>query len=242
MKKRTSAALLLILCLLLAAAAGCSGKPSETSSGPSGQSGAPTYTEVIKNNDIVGTDGNVLVKCTLTYPEFDSDVLNGIVAAYVRSFSDAAAGSAADAAANDLYVFEYTYTCKVLACTAKMVSLRIEEYVFMGGPHGSTNFYGLVLEPETGASISPAQLLGMSDADAMAAVRQAFLDLIATDTEQKYFYPDAAELLDGILGKGMPTCYVESGMAVFVIQTYDIASYAAGPQSVALPLGGAFAG
>lgn len=244
MKKPVLLSLLLTLCLLAAALNGCSPKPSDPADDPPPAEGpsVPTYTERVENRDIVDPDGSPLVRCTLTYPEFDSDALNGIVSAYVRSFSDAASASAADLDRDAPFAYEFTYTCQVTRCDEKMVSLLITEYAYLGGPHGSTTFYGLVLEPDTGASISPAQLLGMSDAEARDAVRDAYLALIASDTENQIFYPNSNELLEDILAKGIPTYYVENGEVIFTIQTYDIASYASGPQAVSLPLGAAYAG
>ena len=241
MKKTALPILVPILCLLLPVLAGCFSRPDGTASDAEPEQAHVPYTETVQSRDVTDRDGRLLVKCTLVYPEFESDALNGIVSAFVRSFSDAAAASASEVQAYDPGPYEFSYACRVKACNEKMVSLSIEEYIYQGGAHGRTDFYGLVLDPVTGAAIPPAELLGMDGDEAKEAVRQAFRELILSDAEHKCFFPNANELLDGILETGMPTYYADGGEVIFILQTYEIAGNAAGPQSVSLPLGGAYA-
>jgi len=184
-------------------------------------------------------DGAVKWSCDIRYPFFKggcSDEINAALDTYLRKYQSEAVDyqSEADNVFGHIGVgCTFELDAEVIECADGYVSVRFTSYEYLGGAHGSSSVFGAVFDEKSGDAVSAEDLLGVSEDELAALLRNELTAMIEAEPEK--FYPDALELIDTALFV-MGTFYLDGAELVFTVPEYEIAPYVAGIQYVRIPM------
>jgi len=183
-------------------------------------------------------DGMLLLEYSARYPIFGGSNASGGINAFLYELTEYDESNAksyqTEAAQQSESGFFAPYELKLNVEVVdigelgeKYVSLRITDYAYLGGAHGSTMVCGAVFDAKTGERLTSEQILGTeSGAATMAMVRAELERMIAAEPES--YFENAEEYLDDALMDSGGFYIDTDGSAVFPIQEYEIAPYASG--------------
>lgn len=144
-----------------------------------------------------------------------------------------------DGAENE-FVYDYTahysydISCQVTRCDDKMLSIKLDEYTYTGGAHGTTIEYGVTFDAQTGEILENDSFDGFKD-----AVKEEILNRIDNSSEVAVssLFDDYKETIDNHFDKGFASLGVyfnERGIVVSFEQA-EIIPYAAGIPTFNIP-------
>ena len=152
-----------------------------------------------------------------------------------RAYEEENSGSNENASAYLPY-FALDYSVSVERADDGMLSLRLSEYSYSGGAHGSRYEYGANFDTQTGALIDNTEFN-----DSAASVREYIIKSIkASDKDvQDLLFPEWEDTINTIFASGMKDSsfwFDGSGM-IYAFQQYDIVPYSEGIQLFEIPYG-----
>ena len=144
-----------------------------------------------------------------------------------------------DGAENE-FVYDYTahysydISCEVTRCDDKILSIKLEEYTFTGGAHGTTNEYGVTFDVQTGEILENDSFDVFKD-----VVKEEILNRIDNSSEEAVssLFDDYKETIDHHFDVGFASLGVyfnETGIVVS-FQQAEIIPYAAGIPTFNIP-------
>ncbi|WP_189260291.1 DUF3298 and DUF4163 domain-containing protein [Pseudobutyrivibrio ruminis] len=130
--------------------------------------------------------------------------------------------------------YSYDIYCEVTRCDNEMLSIKLDEYSFTGGAHGTTIEYGVTFDAKTGEILENSSFDGFKD-----IVKEEILNRIDNSTEEatSSLFEDYKDTINHHFEGGLSTLGVyfnERGIVVAFEQA-EIVPYAAGIPTFNIP-------